>query len=155
VLYAWSPGGDHIIETGAAILAAGFEIRNQIIWCKPQYPISRGHYTYQHEPCWYAVRKGATAQWIGPANESTRWDIALDKNVEGGHSTQKPLECMARPIRNHKGDVSDPFVGTGTTIVGAEQNQRICYAMDIDEAYVSVTLERLAGMGLEPQRVTQ
>lgn len=155
VLYAWSPGGAHIIETGTAVLAAGFQIRNQIIWCKPHYPISRGHYTYQHEPCWYAVRKGATAQWVGPTNESTRWEIPLDKNVEGGHSTQKPLECMARPIRNHRGDVGDPFVGTGTTVVGAENNDRTCYAMDISPAYVAVTLERLTGMGLEAVKVEQ
>ena len=152
VLHAWSPGGDHIITTGQSILDAGFIIRNQIIWSKSNFPISRGHYTYRHEPCWYAVRKGATAQWIGPNNECTVWEINLDRNVAGGHSTQKPVECMARPIRNHDApEVCDPFLGSGTTVVAAEQEGRICYGMEIEPKYMAVTLERLAGLGLEPQ----
>lgn len=154
VAYTWSAGGDHVIITGQAIQAAGYEIRNQIIWVKPHFPISRGHYTYQHEQVWYAVRKGATAHWIGEANESTTWHITLDKNVDGGHSTQKPLECMERPIRNHEGDVYDPFVGSGTTIIAAEREGRRCFAIDIDPAYVAVALQRyLDASGVTPHLV--
>ena len=149
VAYTWSPPGDHVIRTGFALLDSGYEIRNQIIWRKPHFPISRGHYTYQHEPCWYAVKKGRTAHWIGDHNASTVWEIALDKNVDGGHSTQKPLECMARPIRNHEGDVYDPFLGSGTTMVAAEQLDRCCYGLEIEPRYVAVVLERLSRMGLE------
>lgn len=153
VLYTWSPGGEPVILTGLAIQASGFEIRNQIIWSKSNFPISRGAYTYRHEPCWYAVRKGAKADFIGPKNECTVWEINLDKNVEGGHSTQKPLECMARPIRNHSGDVYEPFAGSGTTLCAAETLGRTCYAMEIEPGYVAVTLERLSKMGLEPRLV--
>lgn len=142
VAYTWSPGGDHVIQTGQALLNSGYEIRNQIIWSKPHFPISRGHYTYQHEPCWYAVKKGRTAHWIGDGKASTIWEIALDKNVEGGHSTQKPLECMARPIRNHEGDVYDPFLGSGTTLIAAENLQRRCFAIELDPGYAAVTLQR-------------
>ena len=145
VAYTWSPGGDLVIQTGQALQRAGFQIRNQLIWKKPHFPISRGHYTYQHEPCWYAVRKGQRSHWIGDASASTMWDIALDKNVEGGHSTQKPLECMARPIRNHDApQVYDPFVGSGTTLVACQNLGRVCYALDIDPGYVAVTLHRWA-----------
>jgi DNA modification methylase len=153
VAYTWSPGGDHVLVTGAALQTVGLEIRAMLIWKKPHIPISRGHYCYQHEPCWYAVRKDATAHWIGGHMQSSVWDIALDKNVEGGHSTQKPVECMARPIRNHEGDVYDPFLGSGTTMVAAEQLGRRCYGMEIEPKYVAVTLERMAGMGLEPRLV--
>jgi len=153
ILYAWSPGGDHIIQTGQAIIDSGFIIRNQIIWVKPHFPISRGAYTYQHEPCWYAVRDGATAAFVGPKNESTTWNITLDKNVDGGHSTQKPLECMERPIRNHSGDVYEPFAGSGTTIVAAERQRRKCYAIEIDPAYVAVTLERMSKMDITPELI--
>lgn len=59
------------------------------------------------------------------------------------HGTQKPLECMARPIRNHSGDVYDPFVGSGTTLVAAENLNRKCYAIEISPAYVAVCLERM------------
>ena len=134
--------------------AAGFEVRAQIVWAKSHFAISRGHYNGQHEPCWYVVRKGAVASWVGDHSQSTLWAINHDHNIEGGHSTQKPLECMARPIRNHEGDVYDPFLGSGTTMVAAEQLGRICYGMEIEPKYVAVTLERMAGMGLEPKLVT-
>lgn len=142
VAYTWSPPGDHVILTGLALQKAGFQIRNQIIWVKPHFPISRGHYTYQHEPCWYGVRKGRQAHWIGDNNASTTWKIALDQNVDGGHSTQKPLACMATPIANHRGDVYDPFLGSGTTIIACENLGRRCRAVEISPAYVAVALER-------------
>lgn len=145
VAYTWSPGGDHVILTGLALQSAGYTIRNQIIWRKAHIPISRGHYTYQHEPCWYAVKKGASAHWVGDLMASTIWEIALDANADGGHSTQKPLECMARPIRNHDAtEVYDPFLGSGTTLVACENLHRVCYAIDIDPAYVAVSLHRWA-----------
>lgn len=146
VAYTWSPGGDPVILTGVALQKAGFQIRNQIIWVKPHFPISRGHYTYQHEPCWYGVRKGRQAHWIGDKNASTTWKIALDKNVDGGHSTQKPLACMATPIANHEGDVYDPFLGSGTTLIACERLGRRCRAVEIEPGYVAVCLERWATM---------
>ena len=142
VAYTWSPPGDHVILTGMALQHAGFQIRNQIIWVKPHFPISRGHYTYQHEPCWYGVRKGRQAHWIGDKNASTTWKIALDKNIDGGHSTQKPLACMATPISNHRGDVYEPFLGSGTTLIACENLKRRCYALEIHPPYVAVALER-------------
>ena len=58
---------------------------------------------------------------------------------------------MARPIRNHDSQmVADPFLGSGTTVVAAEQEGRICYGMEIEPKYVAVTLERLSALGLEP-----
>lgn len=140
-------------EVDVSISASGFEVRAEIVWSKPRFVISRGHYHAQHESCWYAVRRNATAHWVGDHSQTTLWEIALDQNTAGGHSTQKPVECMARPIRNHEGDVYDPFVGSGTTIVAAEQEGRAAYALDIEPRYCAVTLERLAGMGLEPRLV--
>jgi DNA modification methylase len=142
VAYIWH-AGRHSSEVQRSLEAEGFEIRCQVIWAKSHFPISRGHYHWRHEPCWYAVRKGATAHWIGDHAQTTLWEINLDKNTDGGHSTQKPLECMARPIRNHEGDVYDPFVGSGTSLVAAENLNRICYAMEISPAYCAVVLERM------------
>lgn len=153
VAYVWH-GGLHGSEVEADLRAAGFVPRAQIIWRKLQFVISRGDYNWQHEPCWYAVRKGATAEWLGTHSETTVWEFGLDERADGGHSTQKPVEAMLRPIRNHAGDVYDPFVGTGTTIVAAEQAERICYAMEIDPGDAAVTLERLKGMGLGPKLLT-
>ena len=141
VLYQWCAS-----ITASAVqlsLAQGnFDIRNMLVWKKPSFAISRGHYHWQHELCWYAVRKGATAQWIGDRSQSTVWEIPWDKIAVGDHSTQKPLECMERPIRNHEGDVYDPFVGSGTTIIAAERQGRTCYAMEIEPRYVDVAITR-------------
>ena len=70
------------------------------------------------------------------------WNINLDKNIDGGHSTQKPVECMLRPIKNHDGDVYDPFLGSGTTMIACEKTDRICYGMEIDPHYCDVIVKR-------------
>jgi DNA modification methylase len=101
------------------------------------------------------VREGGQAHWIGDRAQTTVWEIALDANVAGGHSTQKPVECMARGIRNHEGDVYDPFVGSGTTLEAAEQLGRLAYAMDVAPKYVAVALERAKRLGLEPHLVSE
>ena len=49
---------------------------------------------------------------------------------------------MERPIRNHKGDVYDPFVGSGTTIIAAERQGRRCFAVEISPAYCDVVIQR-------------
>jgi len=141
VMYCWH-ADRHASAVQASLEAVGYEIRSQVIWAKQTFAISRGHYHWQHEPCWYAVRKGATASWIGDRSQTTLWGITWDKNVEGGHSTQKPVECMARPIRNHEGDVYDPFLGSGTTLIAAEQLNRTCYGMEISPAYCDVIVRR-------------
>ena len=157
VAYVWHAGryGVPAIES---LEATGFEIRSQIIWRKTHFVISRGNYHWQHEPCWYAVRKGKKAQWIGDRSQSTVWDIAGMNPTGGGgreektsHGTQKPIECMARPIRNHEGNVADPFLGSGTTVVAAEQEGRVAFGMEVEPKYIAVTLQRLTALGLEPR----
>jgi len=62
-----------------------------------------------------------------------------------GHGTQKPVECMRRPIENNSSPgqaVYEPFSGSGTTIIAAEMTGRSCYAIEIDPAYVDVALLR-------------
>lgn len=160
VSYIWCASW-FLPETAIQIKQTGFDIRALLIWRKQHFAVSRGHYHWQHEPCWYAVRKGKKSFWCGDRKQSTIWDIS-SLNPAGRteeryqHSTQKPVECMARPIRNHGEEgwiIYDPFLGSGTTIVAAEQLNRIGRGIEISPAYVAVTLERLAGMGLEANRV--
>ena len=58
------------------------------------------------------------------------------------HGTQKPVEVMARPIRNHTGDVYEPFSGSGSCLIAAERLGRRCYAMEIEPKYVQMAIER-------------
>jgi len=135
------------------LVATGLEIRSQIIWVKPYFPISRGAYHWRHEPCWYAVRKGASAEWAGDRKQTTVIEEASPNDPYGrsklpngdtftNHGTQKPIECMERPVRNHHGDVYDPFVGSGTSLIAATRLGRRCFAVDIDPVYVDVAVQR-------------
>ena len=130
-----------------SLVSAGFFPRAHIIWRKSSPVISRGAYNWQHESCLYAVRKGKKAGWIGPKNETTVWEIhsvnAVPTEQATDHSSQKPLEAMERPIRNHRADaVFDPFVGSGTTIIAAERMKRRCLALEIDPYYCDVAVRR-------------
>ena len=151
VAYIWHSA----LHTGPVfgqVTDAGYVIRSQLLWVKQRFAISRGHYHWQHENCWYAVRKGATAKWCGDRTQSTIWNIVASgpfggqlDDADTEHSTQKPVECMARPLRNHgtkDDDVYDPFVGSGTTIIAAEQLGRRCFAMEIAPQYVDVGVRR-------------
>lgn len=156
VLYSWHPAGVDSLVHAAAIQKSGFVIRMQMVWAKSNFPIGRGDYHVRHEPCWYAVRNGRPSRRTDDRTQTTLWSINLDKNIEGGHSTQKPVECMARPIRNHGGlddAVYDPFVGSGTTIIAAQQLGRRCFAIEINPTYCDVTLQRWANFtGQDPIR---
>lgn len=125
----------------------GFAARNLIVWAKDGLVISRGHYHPQHETCWYMVRDGKTANWYGDRKQSTLWQINRNTQNETGHGTQKPIECMRRPIQNNSkpGDyVYEPFAGSGTTIIAAEMMNRYCLAIELAPQYVDVIVQRYA-----------
>jgi hypothetical protein len=85
-----------------SLVAAGFSVRSQIIWAKDRLVLSRGDYHWQHEPCWYAVRKTGKGHWAGDRKQTTLWQIAnRDQDADTVHGTQKPVECMRRPILNN------------------------------------------------------
>ncbi len=71
------------------------------------------------------------------------------------HPTQKPTALLAWCIERTGSAVGtvilDPFLGSGTTMVAAEQLGRLCYGMEIEPKYVAVSLQRMADMGLEPR----
>ena len=141
IAYVWM-GSLALPLAAHGLNACGFIPRSLIIWDKGHIVISRGHYHWRHEPCWYSVKKGVQANWKGDRNASTIWEIKKTQKSETGHSSQKPVECMQRAIHNHKGDVYDPFVGSGTTVIAGEQEGRRVFAIEIEPAYVDVTVTR-------------
>lgn len=144
VAYVWH-AGVFSPTVAESLFACGFEIRSQIIWAKNNIAIGRSHYHWQHEPCWYAVKKTGKGYWAGDRKQSTLWDIPKPQKSETGHGTQKPVECMRRPIVNNSkpGDaVYEPFCGSGTTIIAGEMEGRHIYAMELDEHYVDVIVRR-------------
>lgn len=146
VAYVWH-AGVHARTVAESLDASGFPIRSQIIWSKSRFVLGRGDYHWQHEPCFYAVRKGATGHWQGARDQSTVWTIGGggDEDAATVHGTQKPVECMRRPMVNNseRGDaVYEPFAGSGTTLIAAESIERRCFAMEIDPRYCDVIIER-------------
>ena len=99
---------------------------------------------WQHEPCWYAVR--GTGHWNGDRKQSTLWHIEnRNQDAETVHSTQKPVECMRRPIVNNSSPgqaVYEPFSGSGTTIIACEKKARIALAVELEPAYVDIAVLR-------------
>lgn len=122
---------------------AGFAIRAQIIWAKDRLALSRGDYHWQHEPCWYAVREGGKGHRTDDRTQTTLWSIPARDDAGHGHGTQKPVECMERPVRNHLADtVYEPFAGSGTTLIACERTGRACIAMELDPGYCDVVVRR-------------
>jgi DNA modification methylase len=142
VAYVWHDGLQASIVQ-ASLEIASFDLRSQIIWAKDRMALSRGDYHWKHEPCWYAVRKGEAGKRTDDRTQTTLWEIEAREDSGHGHSTQKPLECMARPIRNHEGNVYEPFAGSGTTLVACQNLNRKCYAIEISPNYCAVILERM------------
>jgi DNA modification methylase len=144
VAYVWH--GDRFCGLVAESLqATGIGPRTLIVWVKSVLVISRGHYHSQHESCWYAVRQGRTGHWQGARDQSTVWKIDRQVKNETGHSTQKPVECMHRPIVNNSAAgeaIYDPFLGSGTTLIAAEMTARRLYAVELDPGYCDVAVLR-------------
>jgi DNA modification methylase len=166
VAYVWH-GGLHAGTVQESLERVGLEVRSQIVWVKDRFALGRGSYHWRHEPCWFAVRAGSTASWCGDRKQQTVWEagslppyeyllelfeamrdassiweIPARDDAGHGHGTQKPVECMERPLRNHTGDVYEPFAGSGTTIIAAERQSRVCYAMELEPKYVQVCIDR-------------
>lgn len=144
VAYVWHAGlfAGVVAES---LQASGFKLRSQIMWAKNNFAIGRGDYHWQHEPCWYAVRDGKTGHWAAGRDQSTVWNIPKPQKSDTGHSTQKPVDCMKRPIENNSSPgqaVYEPFSGSGTTIIAGEMTGRAIHAIELSPAYVDVAVKR-------------
>jgi len=150
VAYIWHPS-KYTHKFAEHIENNGFDLINLIVWSKNRFVLSRGDYHHQHEPLWYGVKKGTNHNWQGKRDQSTIWEIdnyaggATDGQEQTGHGTQKPIECMLRPIMNNSKvgeSVYDPFGGSGTTLIAAQRSKRNCYMMELSPAYIDVIVKR-------------
>jgi DNA modification methylase len=150
VAYVWHAG----LLAGVvadSLVSSGFQLRSQIIWFKNHFTLGRSDYHWHHEACLYVIRKGAKSHWASDRKQSTVWEIAgndatnPDREKATGHGTQKPVECMRRPIEHNSrpGDIIyDPFLGSGTTLIAAEMTGRVCVGLELSPVYVDVIVRR-------------
>ncbi|MPZ49033.1 MAG: DNA methylase [Dehalococcoidia bacterium] len=139
VMKAWAESGLHLHQT--------------IIWVKARAVLTRSHYMWMHEPCFYGWVEGQQPDRKPPANAKTVWDIGGEN--DNIHPTQKPLEVFLRPIEYHTeaGDVVyEPFSGSGTQVIAAEKLARRCFAMELEPRYVDVAVMRWEAFSGEKAR---
>jgi ParB-like chromosome segregation protein Spo0J len=154
VAYLWH-SALHAHTARAGLLSAGYELRQQIVWVKQIHVLGRGHYQWQHECAWYAVRKGCSAGWQGGRKQTTVWQAASPimpygrggsgEDLVSAHPTQKPLELFTRPILNHTQPgqlVYDPFGGSGSCLIAAEKTGRRCYTVELEPHWCDLIRHR-------------
>jgi DNA modification methylase len=149
--FATVPAGPLHIHFESDWLRRGI-LRQLMVWVKNSLVLGHSEYHYRHE--------GILFGWVpGPRRKNsdrtrdTVWEIDRpSRSTE--HPTMKPVALFARAIKDCTDEldiVYDPFLGSGTTMVAAQQLGRICYGMEIEPKYVAVTLERMSDMGLTPE----
>jgi DNA modification methylase len=92
------------------------------------------------------VKSGGKGSWSGDRKQTTVWPISSKaQDAETVHGTQKPVECMRRPMLNNSSvgqAVYEPFMGSGTTLIAAETCQRACLGIELNPAYIDVAVQR-------------
>lgn len=127
-----------------AFTDAGFYLSGCCIWKKNSLVLGRSPYQWQHEPCLFGWKWGGRHQWYSDRKQTTIWEYDRPR-VSKEHPTMKPVALMAYPIQNSSMSnciVLDPFLGSGSTVIAAEQAGRICYGIELDEKFVDVIVKR-------------
>lgn len=143
VFYIWHADSEGFNFRGAAI-DAGWQVRQCLIWKKSSLVMGRQDYHWKHEPCLYGWKEGAGHLWATDRKQTTI--LEFDRPSRNGeHPTMKPVELFEyQMLNNTKGGdiVLDSFGGSGTTVIAAEKNGRVGYAMELDPKYVDVIVRR-------------
>jgi len=153
--YATVPAGPLLPGFILAFERAGFTFKHHLILLKQQFVISRCDYHYRHEPILYGWLENGAHYFGEDRTQDSVFEV--DRPAASDfHPTTKPVQLIALMIRNssRKGElVYDPFAGSGSTLLAAHQLDRVGFGVEIDPAYVAVTLERLTVLGLKPELV--
>jgi DNA modification methylase len=123
---------------------AGLTIRQGLVWVKSVFVPGRQDYQWKHEPILYGWADGAAHTWLSDRSQSTV--LEFDKPVKNSdHPTPKPVELFAYLLGNScpaGGTVLDPFAGSGTALVAAEQTGRRAALLELDPRYADVIVAR-------------
>ncbi len=125
--------------------ANGLLAHQTIIWVKSRPVLTHCHFLWQHEPCFYGWREGHMPERRPEPSARSVWDVDQQGEQDGIHPTQKPVELFRRPIGWHtlRREVClEPFSGSGTQIIAAEEQGRRCFAMELAPGFVDVAIRR-------------
>lgn len=143
VFYIWHADSEGF-NFRAAAKDAGWKVRQCLIWKKQSMVLGRQDYQWQHEPCLYGWKEGASHLWASDRKQTTILEFNRpSRNAE--HPTMKPVELFEYCLLNNTkgGDVVlDSFGGSGTTLIAAEKNNRVARLMELDPKYCDVIVKR-------------
>ena len=118
----------------------GAFVHQQIVWAKSRPVLTHSVYLWSHEPCLFGWIKGEKPKLLrahlgnlGGEFPTTVWEVPNSEVETDAHPTSKPCRLFALPMEMHteRGDISyDPFSGSGSQLVAAEQLGRRCYAIE-------------------------
>ena len=106
--------------------------------------MGRQDYQWQHKPCLYGWKGGASHGWYSDRKQTTV--LEFDRPTRSSeHPTMKPVNLFAYQIANStapQGLILDSFLGSGTTIIAASELGRTCYGLELSPQYCDVIVER-------------
>ncbi len=150
--YATVPAGSLHLVFAKEMLRLGV-LRQCLVWNKDSMVLGHSDYHYKHEPVLYGWKPGGAHYFVDDRTRTTVLDYKRPK-ASREHPTMKPVALWCELLANstqREGQVGDPFLGSGTTMVAAENLGRVCMGIEIEPKYVAVSLERLEDMGLTPR----
>jgi len=152
-IYCFSAHMNEGYTTLLALQDAKFHIQSQLMWVKSNIVLGQADYQWKHEIVWYGYKEGVAHKWYGARDKSTVFEFPKLANTT--HPNEKPVGLISEFIVNSTtpGElVFDPFSGSGTTIIAAQQLGRACYAIEIDPLYAGYALQRFnLETGIEPE----
>jgi DNA modification methylase len=141
--YVWHADSEGYNFRGA-VHDCGEEVRQCLIWNKNVMVMGRQDYQWKHEPCLYGWKKGASHGWYSDRKQTTVLEFDRPSRSED-HPTMKPIALFAYLIGNStspQGLILDSFLGSGTSLIAAEQLGRTCYGLELSPAYCDVIVAR-------------
>ncbi|SDY22652.1 site-specific DNA-methyltransferase [Thermoactinomyces sp. DSM 45892] len=132
------------INFRTAMVNAGWDLKQCIVWVKNTIVLGRQYYQWKHEPILYGWKPGKAHQWMGDRKQSTVWEFDKPSRSKD-HPTMKPVGIPMQAIKNSSpvdGIILDSFLGSGSTLIAAEQTNRICYGLELDPRYCDVIVKR-------------
>lgn len=143
--YLWTAAMAEGHRTYDGIIDAGLHVQGQIIWSKNNFAMGQADYQWKHEQAYYCFNKGKQHRWYGGRDKTTVWEVKRVASANYLHPMQKPVDLYKIPMENHTtaGEVcAEPFSGSGTQIIAAEEMGRVVYACELDPVYVDVAVLR-------------
>jgi len=152
--YVTAPAGPQFHVFASTLLDLGVW-RQTLVWAKQSLVMGHSDYHYQHEAIFYGWTPGAAHKAPPSRTQTTLWEF--DRPTKSReHPTMKPVALFGKCVENSStvgSLIYDPFLGSGTTLIAAEQLGRKCYGLEIDPKYCAVIIQRWAdATGKEPRR---